>query len=1000
MAEFEPRTQSNGIREQKVLSAGITNNGIVGISQTVRVEPSKPFSINARIDVESLVNAKIQLYVDFYRDNNHITGINVTDNTAISGGTITLSNYGIIPAETTFAKVYILVRATNNGGAGTFYADSIEFSYSSNTQLIDNSGFDAYTGTNGIANEWAPENIGTKTASYAIDKSITGTRVQKVVGSEMSNNGLLGVSQVVKVEPNKPFTINSRLNIEGLTNAKVQLYVDFFRGANYITGSHVTEQTISLGRPFTLSNQGVIPAETTHAKVYALVRATSDGGAGTLYVDSLEFSYGSESQLFVNPSFDSYTGTMGVADGWGPDNSGAKVATFEVQASSTGKKVQKVAGSQIPNNGAVGVSQIIKVEPNKPFTVSGRIHVEGLSNAKIQMFVEFFRDINNRTGHNVTEQLHTSGANITLSNEGVVPAGTAFAKVYVLVRATSDGGSGTFTVDAMNFSYDENRSLLVNPNFYTYTGTNGAADSWDQVNIGGTSSLFEVQPTSIGKRAQKIVGSGISNGGVVGVSQIIKVEPNKPFKISGKTKIEKLSQAKIQFYVEFLDRTNRIIGNHVTEYATVSGGTITLSNQGVTPAGTTYAKVYVLIRATGEGGSGAFYVEEINYLYRSYSQLIVNPTFDTYSGTNGVADGWGQSNIGGTLSTYDVQTLASGKRVQKVVGSGIASNGVVGVNQVIKVEENKPYTFSGNINVESLSKAKVQLYVEFFKGDGQLVGINAAEQRATSNGNITLSEQGVTPAGAAFAKVFALIRATGDAGAGTFYIDSLNFSNGTRSNLLFDPDFENSTGSSSLAEGWDMTLNTDSGDQIKLISKQEDVTPNRTSYTYDSAGKIVTSSFYSKGNKTQIGHKFDLNGNLLKKMSLVGPIVSKPVNQGTHAQQVTAWWLKKDDYRGISQTVQVDSEKAFTLNAAVNVQSLRHAKVQLYVDFFNSSHEIVGASIVDAATTTNGEYKTLTIDGKTPAHATYARVSVILRATNNDGAGVFYVDSVNFNYVK
>jgi hypothetical protein len=39
------------------------------------------------------------------------------------------------------------------------------------------------------------------------------------------------------------------------------------------------------------------------------------------------------------------------------------------------------------------------------------------------------------------------------------------------------------------------------------------------------------------------------------------------------------------------------------------------------------------------------------------------------------------------------------------------------LDQVIAVDPNKPFIFSGDFNIEALSNAKVQIYVEFYSLD-------------------------------------------------------------------------------------------------------------------------------------------------------------------------------------------------------------------------------------------------------------------------------------------
>ncbi|WP_240422193.1 RHS repeat domain-containing protein, partial [Paenibacillus periandrae] len=112
----------------------------------------------------------------------------------------------------------------------------------------------------------------------------------------------------------------------------------------------------------------------------------------------------------------------------------------------------------------------------------------------------------------------------------------------------------------------------------------------------------------------------------------------------------------------------------------------------------------------------------INYSYdangnllsvRKSDNLLTNGSFETYQGSNGVANKWEEYKWGANGS-YEVSPISASEHAQKIIGSGIAANGAVGVVQTISAEPNKKFHVSGSFNIVQLSNAKIQLYVDFY----------------------------------------------------------------------------------------------------------------------------------------------------------------------------------------------------------------------------------------------------------------------------------------------
>lgn len=71
------------------------------------------------------------------------------------------------------------------------------------------------------------------------------------------------------------------------------------------------------GTYMTLSDTGQIPKDTTYAVIYVIIQGTGNNGSGTMYVDSLDFHYTKEANLFNNGNFEA-PGSNGLGSGGCP----------------------------------------------------------------------------------------------------------------------------------------------------------------------------------------------------------------------------------------------------------------------------------------------------------------------------------------------------------------------------------------------------------------------------------------------------------------------------------------------------------------------------------------------------------------------------------------------------------------------------------------------------------------------------------------------------------
>ncbi|KPV61158.1 hypothetical protein QJ48_01400, partial [Paenibacillus sp. A3] len=160
--------------------------------------------------------------------------------------------------------------------------------------------------------------------------------------------------------------------------------------------------------------------------------------------------------LLINSSFKQVTGINDVAEAWIKQQ--APNANNEFEIVKAPKNVQKISGSGIKNWDYIGIVQETAVVPNRSINVNARINIEKLQNARVYLYVDYMTAEGKYTmAQPATAEYNypTNGGYITISGSGTVPSNAAYAKVYAMIRALGDGGSGTIYVDSMRLWYGE-----------------------------------------------------------------------------------------------------------------------------------------------------------------------------------------------------------------------------------------------------------------------------------------------------------------------------------------------------------------------------------------------------------------------------------------------------------------------------------------------------------------------------------------------------------------
>ncbi|NGQ97126.1 S8 family serine peptidase, partial [Brevibacillus sp. SYP-B805] len=408
--------------------------------------------------------------------------------------------------------------------------------------------------------------------------------------------------------------------------------------------------------------------------------------------------------------------------------------------------------------------------------------------------------------------------------------------------------------------------------------------------------------------------------------------------------------------------------------------------------------------------------------------LLSNAGFEAYTGNDGVADGWEKETEPGATDQLEVVSSPtySGNQAQKVTGSQIPSGKAIMIYQEIEVEPNKPFLVSGQFNIEALENATVQLVVDYLDSQSQTVGSSVKEYAQTTSGQYVLIEnQGMVPANAVRAKVSLVLRAIGDGGSGTFYIDDMNWKYADVS-IQVDP--QTITLEAGKKQAITVTAHYTDGTQLDVTNQSalESQNPQIAAVKDGVVTGLMEGSttIIVRFNGQTLTIPVTVNGgNLLKnegfeeysdstgvadnwaKETEPGAsdqleVITAPVYAGNQAQKVSGSQIPSGKSVMVYQEIEVESNKGFVVSGQFNIEALEKARVQLAVDYVDAQSQPVGSIVKEYTQTTSGQYILLENRGIVPANAVHAKVSAVLRGTEDGGSGTFYVDEMSWKYAE
>ncbi|KEQ25453.1 carbohydrate binding domain-containing protein [Paenibacillus tyrfis] len=261
------------------------------------------------------------------------------------------------------------------------------------------------------------------------------------------------------------------------------------------------------------------------------------------------------------------------------------------------------------------IFQDTMVKSGTTFSLSGRLRISELMNAKASVFVYFYDAAYNLLGSENIAEYKANTDYTSLVGSFTTPAGTTQARVHIRLDALAKGGGGTLHADSFAIKKESAANLLINGGYEESTGIIGVADNWNAYADPGINPAYQVVtwPVSAGQRAQKLAASNIPSGGLH-IFQDTMVKSGTTYSLSGRLRINDLMNAKASVFVYFYDAAYNLLGSeNIAEYKANMDYT-SLIGSFKTPAGTTQARVHIRLDALAKGGGGTLYVDEVSMI--------------------------------------------------------------------------------------------------------------------------------------------------------------------------------------------------------------------------------------------------------------------------------------------------------------------------------------------------------------------------------------------------
>ncbi|QUL56317.1 hypothetical protein KDC22_07370 [Paenibacillus tritici] len=495
---------------------------------------------------------------------------------------------------------------------------------SKSNNLLSNSGYENYSGTENVADSWNPSIGSGVQGTYEIltTGATEGKRAQKLTVSSFPNSGDgANIWQEMFIKGNQSYNIKGMLKLNDMKNAKFEVIVFFYDANNQYVGGQT---------PFTYNRNTVdwvafagnitTPAHATSARVHLHLSSTASQGKGTVFLDGITATLQEDSNLAFNNGFESDKRSDGVADGWNSYLESGVQGTYEIltTGATEGKRAQKLTVSSFPNSGdGANIWQEMFIKGNQSYNIKGMLKLNDMKNAKFEVIV-FFYDANNQYVGGQTPFTYNRNTVdwVAFAGNITAPAHATSARVHLHLSSTASQGKGTVFLDGITATSQEDSNLAFNNGFETDKRNNGVADGWNSYLESGVQGTYEILTTGAteGKQAQKLTVSTFPNSGDgANIWQEMFVKSNQSYNIKGMLKLTDMKNAKFEVIVFFYDMNNQFVGGQTPfTYNRNSIDWVAFAGNITAPAHATSARVHLHLSSTANQGTGTVFLDDVS----------------------------------------------------------------------------------------------------------------------------------------------------------------------------------------------------------------------------------------------------------------------------------------------------------------------------------------------------------------------------------------------------
>jgi YD repeat-containing protein len=533
---------------------------------------------------------------------------------------------------------------------------------------------------------------------------------------------------------------------------------------------------------------------------------------------------------------------------------------------------------------------------------------------------------------------------------------TASATSYVydeldrVITATDLTGNQThFAYDAsgniIGISYTDVENLMKNGSFEEES-LPGIADEWNYFASSGGNAIMQLtsSPVYAGSWAQQLSVSDYDDPWQVAmISQTMDASDIEHYSLEFNLYNKDLDGARVLILLEFIDDASNVFESHEYDISHTSERFLPYKIQGWFPDGTDRLKVGFLLQTTVSEGIGNVYIDNVRFYEPRIINLIENGGFERYTGSSGVADAWDYyASPGSGIATFEVngKFRNEGIAAQKISGENFLQWELGMISQTVDLPSSQFVTYFSDVYVRELNDARVLVRVEFYDSSSSYLDSLETIMDYTTNSFVPVMESGNIPAGAVQAKLMIALQATSVGGNGTIFVDRAGIQLPDEWNRIHNGSFERFANRNSAADDWDY--------------------------------------YVSPGGGTAMFR-----------------VVGGPVADSKRAQRIDVAGLDQWELAMISQFVDIGSEETFKLAYKINTRQLEDARVLALLEFYDQNNQYI-TSLEEAHTETTTGYKSYVWEDEIPIGASKVKVAFALQSVQSEGAGIFYIDDVQF----